>query len=647
MLSLAPYSRNRLLTCGLLVAIAGCGPKRAEDGTQAPNPTEPAPAEDRVESPAQMLPSDTMAMVWMEQPRLLLEGLVAGGALDSGLIPIDELRSGLVEAWGQDVSRTEVWKENGFDVDAPVAISMGPFPTAPTTMFVSLEDRQRALEFVRRSSDRAGNRRIAGERDGVLVWEFEIEPRIIMVVRGNVMALVSGMTADNPHIDVLARTAPEQSLATQEVYTDAMTALKPAELNAFINPQSLVEALAPAITASFERPSAAELVTLMLTQGIGGIGIGASLMGSEQRLEVRLSADETSTIRRLLTPRTEPIQVIRTADGPMLYCMASQFDPDVAARVLPVLVAEWSEFGEELDADQRAVLGESMAGGWELCVTQAGEFVPERGLMAVQRSIDTTVAVSTVDDAAAKELLGLISQFDDTSEGPDGRIAIEGEDTSRPLLADAVGSRLVISTNPAMAARIAKGTAGSVLDTLSDGPVAKLLTTPDGTTSAGYGMGAGMRWVGATMRASRTDPMIELLADPEVPHSEKSTQRRAELEAAHAEFMKVHPLRGENIVERMVPIGDAVGPVGFSLHEDDTGLTLRAVPSMGPRGLISVIEAMRGAAPGMAAAVDPEIEAKVAPAEARFLEARDAYIQIRIGDHINAMPMPAALGEEP
>lgn len=593
-----------------------------------------------IQHPSQMLPRDTLFLMSLDEPSVLVEAFGSGGAFEGTPFAADDFRDAQIESLGFDVSSAEAWKDKGLALHAPVGLSLGPLPHAPAATFVSLEDRTRALAFVRQRAKERGYAVAETEHEGALALTIDSSPPTTVIVRGELMAIVTG-TSDASFIPKLISTKPEESLASTHQYTDAMKGLEPAEINLWVDPKPFVDMYEPVLSHSFES-AAAELITVALTQGIGGMGVGASLLGTEPRFEVRLEADETSTFRRLLAERSEPSTLASTMDGSMLWCMAGQVDPTVAARVVPPLMAEWVDY---VSRDSRTLLRESWAGGWEFCATVNRELDASQGLASIERSLDFGIVMAAKDAAHAEKLVGVVEDMDGLSEDPAGGMVLDDGLQSLPVHIDTVGSRVVFSTDAKLAERIRGEASGSMLRGLGDSSVAAKLTGTEGAMIASYGAEVGMQWIAAMGRASRTDPMFDMISEEESPLSDQSKAKRAELEKAHAEFMKLHPKRGENMLEKLVPVAATVGPLGFVLSEDDNGFTLRAAPSMGPKGVQRMLEAMKLAGPGLSESLDPAVEAEIAEAEARFQTARQEFIMARIGDQMNDMPMLRAVAE--
>jgi len=619
--------------------VGSCGPKP----TVEPEPAAPieVPAMAKVEHPAQMVSRDTMALVWVPDPAGLLDTLESAGALASLAEPYAALRGKVEELWGRDMISPEAWRANGLDPEAPIGISMGGLPEARVAMFVGVADPEQVLDFLRSSADHFGNACTEGTRYGVPVWEIEADPRMVLVVRDRVMAIVSGAEADDPLVDALASTRPEDSLAATDAFRTTTAEPVSAELRAFVDVEQVMRALGPSLPALTGSQESARVVEQMLTPGVDGVGLALTLFGDEPGLDLRLRSDDTATLRRLLGSRSEPPRLVFAMDDTMLWCAAGQVDPAVALDLLPpALASEDDEFFGVLGGLMRApadrrTLRDSWSGGWELCGAVDEERLERGGREVLDEGLRISIVLDTVDAGGTRRVMEAVETWPTSAPHGDGlRVGTAGP----PLWVDGGHSRLVFSSDEALARRLEEGSSGRAIAALHDDVMVERLSDGGQALVVGYDVGVGLRWLGAVVRAAETASLVDTMGPEamDLPLSSDSKEAQAKLEKAHADFLRLHPKRGDNMIETLVPVGEAAGRLILEVHEGEESISVRFTPRFGPGGVVGVLDAMHEVAPRFEDSLDAQAAAEVDAAEERFHAAQEVYLRARLKDMLSA-----------
>lgn len=602
-----------------------------------------------IDEAAQMLPRDTSVFVSATSIARVAEVFERERLLEQFRPQYEGLRGLMVGGLGHDLLDPGAWADVGLDAQGPVGIALADVINGQLVLLATISDRAKLAAWVRDTAGKGGVEIVedAYGPASVLRSKDGIGPSVVM--RDDVVALVlEGREPSRELAASMATMEPNLSLAGQVGYRKAAGGLRPADATVFFDIERIVEQTnadaesrtngpgrnwaqeeleraqkegAPAERlADLERQvkeeeerqarwraveDAERALGELLVSGVDGVALTFTAKRGGPILDGRVAAGEEAFVRRLFDNRQGAPVLPVAMNGAPVWCASGKVGTDAFFELLEATAAtdakDWpafltatkAEIGLDLDADLRPALGGEA--GW--CLTVEGKLDP-----AAERPSDALglgAFVQVTDEAKAKYLLAKIATSRSTLAGRmkkrGGGYQLSMPDF-RPLYLDPVGDRIVISSDPDLATRIAKGDPGSMPSKIV--PVAaRGAMKLEGTAGAQALDLSLMTMFFAVGRMSMGEmefsaPGLSAEEMKKVPLSKRSKKARKALDKAKAQVQKVEDQRTAAEMDMILAITDPMGIGVVAATEDDRGFTLTGGQFIRAKTVGAVLEAV-------------------------------------------------------
>ncbi len=692
-----PAHRRRwtLNAClGAALALSACN--RAEPTVTPDGQTTPTTSSDAAVNPApvdgadQMLPRDTVLLVSAASVARVGEVFERDRLVEVFSAQYGAVSGMLTGSVGYDLLDPAAWANVGLDANGPLGIALADPVEGRFAAFATIADRGKVVGFIRDLAGRNGMEMVEQPYGDVSVFRPAKGGEMSVVLRGDVVALVRDRPRETGMglAQVMATLDPTASLATRVGYRKATGGLRPSDATLYVDVAGMVGQLGAAaearaaepqsnwaqeqlIEAQKEGSSPEQLADLermveeererqerwrrrdageralaeLLASGIEGMGFTATVKRDGPIFDGRVVAGEDAFLRRLMSNRQGEPLLPTVMKGAPLWCMAGRVGADPAFELLRGIVAADGEDYDAFITETKAMLGldlevdvrPALAGDAAMCVTMEGKLEASDELA---KKVGLGAYVEVTDEAKAKYLLAKVSA---SASGPlAGRVRKAGAGYSvanpkwRTLYLQAVGNRIVVSSDPDLATRITKATPGSMPSKIRPEAARGAMMLPGTAAANSFDLAFTTLWLTArSMSFDESSPVAPGMTAEEmakVPHSRKSKKARKALQQAREELAKIERKREAQQFEMLIKMTDPIGMSVVAVTEDERGFTVAGgqflrVPSLG-----QVVETLiTGAMSAGQGQSELEIESSSNAWENR-MEASQAYQEARMED---------------
>lgn len=684
---------------GAALAVTACN-KPKDDGVVAPDggggatpggpgaPVELAP----VDHPSQLLPRGAVLLVTGTSFDRAAEAFERDRLVAAFGPQYTSLRAVIVGSLGHDLLDPKAWPEVGLDPGGTIGVAVsGVGPDAKIVLFASVSDRKKLVDAIRGVAGKAevemveeayGSASILrpkGEaKDGVVVLRDRFAALVIDTGKGNLDYAKLMVTMD-----------PNVSLASQAAYRKATGGLRAADLVTYLDVSTMVdqvnarnseisakppnnwaqeeldrakrEGASPERLAELERQveqvrqdearwrkrdEGERALAELVVSGIEGVGITATAKRSGPVLDGRVVAGPDAFVRRLLVNRTGTSALPVAMNGAPLWCGAGRIDPTTGLELLEAMAAADGQEPAEFMAEGKRALGLDLAadvvpvlgGDGELCLAYEG--TPGEGRMDPKTQLGLGAIIQTTDAAKAKYVLAKIA----TSDSEIGkRMKKRGEGYTldvpdwRTVHLQTAGDRVVVSTDPELAKRLAAGDPGSMPSKIRPPGAMGAIGLSGTAASQVVDLSLSVLW---TMlgRSSTSGPVVVArgLTQEEmekVPLSAKTKKAKKAMDKAYARVQALEGKREAAEMKQVLAFTDGLGVLVTAASEDDRGFTLTGGQFLRAESLGAVLESLlRAATGGVGLTLEPADQKALEEAWQRWSEAQQVYIEARMED---------------
>lgn len=697
MSTLARRHRWILDAClGSALVLAGCtktkgdplvGPDGGGGAQTGPGaPTELAP----VEHPSQMLPRDTAVLVMGQSMSRAAEAFERDRLVEAFGPQYTSIRALVTGTFGHDILDPAAWADMGLDAGGPLGFAVTDLIHPRMVLFATVADRTKLVALVRNLAGKAELEIIEEAYGGASILRTKGDQGGALVLRDRLVAVVLDSGQDSLEVAKrLVTMDPNVSLAAQVAYRKATGGLRSADLSVYFDVAGMVDqanvqdeqrstkagsswaeeqlaaekkaGAAPERLAELERQveedraseerwrrrdEAQRALAELLVSGIDGVGFTATAKRGGPVFDGRVVAGPEAFLRRLLVNREGAPTLPLAMNGAPLWCGSGRVDPAAAFELLEavaaaegddyatVLAKAKREIGLDLEADLQPVL----AGDAELCMTFEGELGESAIDRKTQLGIGATLRVR--DAAQAKYLLAKMAssgskvgtRMKKRGEG----YAVEVPDW-RTMHLQAAGDRIVVSSDPELARRLAAGDPGSMPSKIRPSAARGAMELPGTAASQSFDLSMGMLWTmvgrGSMSEAVMVAPGMTFEEMEKVPLGAKSKKARKAMQKAQAQVDKVEAKREAAQVKEMLAITDALGILVTAATEDDRGFTLTGGQFLRVASLGQAVETvLRGVLDEGKPTLDVADQKALDAAWERYGEAERAFSEARLED---------------
>ncbi|MCB9713235.1 MAG: hypothetical protein H6712_05230 [Myxococcales bacterium] len=683
------------LACALVVPACT---KKTDDGTIPPvgggDPVStPAIELAPVDHASQLLPRDTVMLFMGSSVARAAEVLERERLLDEFRPQYEGIKSVMTGALGHDLLDPAAWAEVGLDSQGPLGIAFTDVVGGEIVLLGTISDRAKLVAWARGTAGKSGQELVEEAYGPASVLRPKNDDGPSIVMRDSLVALVFPSNNGDPTRELAGRMAtmePNLSLGGSVGYRKSTGGLRAADITVFMDiermvsqsnseaesrssgPQSnwaqedleraqkegasperlaVLEQQAAEVSEAHARWRATEeaerALNELLVSGIEGVSFTVTDKRTGPILDGRIAAGEEAFVRRLLDNRSGAPVLPVAMNGAPLWCASGKVGVDALFELAEATAAidgkSWSsvvamaktDLGLDLDADLRPALG----GEAGLCLTLDGKLDPTADEPGKAIGLGAWVQVS--DEAKAKYLLAKVASAHGVLGG---RMKKRGGGYEvavpkwRTLYADPVGDRIVLSSDPELAKRIAAGDPGSMPSKIVPASArgAMGLAGTAGTQAIDLSL---MTMFFAVRRASFGEVEVEVAAPgfsaeemKKVPLSAKSKKVRKALDKANAAVEKAEDERSAAELEQLMAISNPLGIGVVAAIEDDRGFTLTGGQFIRAESMGRVLEGLLRAASGGGPQTSPEQRQALEAAWEQQGEARSAYIEARLED---------------
>lgn len=642
-----------------------------------------------VEHPSQLLPRDTSFLVTfsgfarlseiIDRPRLVAEfrPQYAG------------LQAVITGSLGHNLSDPETWAEVGLDASKPMALSLSDVNSARFVVFATIADREKLVTFIQKLASDAKAELTEDRYGGASVWRMAGSNGAV-VLRDDLVALVvEGRAQEGFDLPkVVATMDPNLSLAAQVDYRKSTGGMRAADMTVFVDLAQIVaqtnadaetraatpqsnwaqERLEEAQKEGADPERLAELgkqaeeerqrqqwwrtreegereLSELLVSGIEGVGLSATVKRSGPVFDGRVVASEEAFLRRLVDNRQGAPALTHSMNGTPIWCMSGRVVADAGFELLPLVAkAEGQEYeaflgemsgkiGLNLHTDLRPV----MDGDSELCVSFDAPFDP-----SAKNPLDNvglSALVTVKEEAQAKYLLAkiassksrLASQMRKRGEGYDAALP-----DWRTMHLDAVGNRVVVSTDRDLAKRLAAGDPGSMPSKIRPTGARGAINIGGTAASQAFDISLlALMFVGQSV--STMDQAISMNGRSAeemaaIPHSSKSKKAKKALKKATDTLAALQRKESAADVQRVLEVTDPLGIMAVAATEDERGFTLTGGQFIRAETVSHVVEGLLRAAMTNGPRRDSTLAAEFDAAWEARMKAEQAYGEAREED---------------
>lgn len=683
---------------GTTLALAACN-KPKDDAVVAPDggggatstgpgaPVELAP----VDHPSQLLPRGTAVLVTGTSFSRAAEVFERDRLVEAFGPQYTSIRAAIVGSIGHDLLDPKAWPEVGLDPGGTVGVAVsGVGSDAKIVLLATVSDRKKLVDAIRSIAGKAATEMVEEAYGSASILRPKGEPRDgVVVLRDRFAALVIDTGKGNlDYAKLMVTMDPNVSLASQAAYRKATGGLRAADLVTYLDVAGMVDqanarsgssvasndwakdelARAQKEGATPERIAELQLqveqarkdelswrkrdegqraLSELVVSGIEGIGLTATAKRSGPVLDGRVVAGEDAFVRRLLVNRPGASTLPVAMNGAPLWCGAGRIDPAAGFELFEAMGAANGRTPVELGADGKRELGIDIAadlvpvlgGDAELCFTFEG--TPGEGRMDPKTQLGLGAIVQMTDAAKAKYVLAKIA----TSGSELAKhMKKRGEGYTvdvpewRTVHVQTAGDRVVVTTDPELAKRLASGDPGSMPSKIRPPGAMGAIGLQGTAASQVVDLSLSVLWT-MVGRSSMGAPVVvaaglTLEEMEKVPLSAKTKKAKKAMEKAHAKVRVLEAKREAAEVKQVLAFTDGLGVLVTAATEDDRGFTLTGGQFLRAESLGRVLESLLRAATGGVggATLEPADQKALDDAWQRWSDAQRAYTDARMED---------------
>lgn len=646
-----------------------------------------------VEHPAQLLPRGTVLLLTGTSVTRAAEVLERDRLVAAFGPQYTSARAVIVGMMGHDLLDPAAWPEVGLDPGGPVGLAMSNVNDERFVVFATVSNRTKLVELVRRVAGKAGVEILEEPYGSASILRAKGEDDGAVVLRDGFAAIVlDGRKGAYDFAKTMVTMDPNVSLASQAGYRKATGGLRAADMTMYMDVAGMVDQVnmqevrelreakpesnwaqdelerakkeggaSPERLAELERQveearqwelrsrqrsEGERALGELLVSGVEGVGFTATVKRSGPVFDGRVVAGEEAFLRRLLGNRTGAPALPVAMNGAPLWCGSGRVDPVAAFELVQALaLADGAPPAEQRAAAKRALgidleadLVPVLAGDAELCLAVDG--TPGDGRMDPKKDLGLAAIVQLTDAAKAKYVLAKVA----TSGSEVGkRMKKKGEGYTldvpewRTVHVQTAGDRVVVSTDPELAKRLAVGDPGSMPSKIRPPAATGAMGLSGTAASQALDLSLAVLW---TMMGSSSmgKPMVvgrglSLEEMEKVPLSAKTKKAEKAMRKAQARLDAIEADRQAFRVKQTLGFTDGLGIVATAATEDDRGFTLTGGQFLRAESLGRVVEAMLAAAiHGESPTFDRAEQEKMEKAWEAYSAAQQAYTTARLED---------------
>jgi len=683
---------------GTALTVAACT-KPKGDGVVAPDgggggpvTTEPGALVELapVDHPSQLMPRGTAVLVTATSMNRVAEALERDHLVATFGPQYTSLRSMIVGSLGHDLLDPKAWPELGLDPGGTVGLGVSDLAEPRLVLFATVSDRRKLVDLVRKLAGQV-QMEVVEETygDALLLRPKGDDDDGAIVLRDRLVAITLDTGGKGP-LDLAKRMVamdPNVSLASEAAYRNATGGLRAADVALYLDVAGMVDQAyakprenplrgyvagstdvleearkrnaPPHELEEYERNLAdakaqeerwsrsivgQQALAELLVSGIEGIGLTATVESSGPVFDGRVVAKPEAFLRRLLANRSGVSPLPTAMNGAPLWCSLGRFDPTAAIELAEAMVMAsgvdpiptWAGVKEVLGLDVKTDLVPMLGGDVDVCLAVEGELSGDP-----EKALRMGAAIQMTDAAKAKHALAelatsggrLRTSMKKRGEGytvtwaPWGTVHLQ-----------TAGDRVVVSTDPELAKRLAAGNPGAMPSKIRP-PAAMGAMGRQGTaTSQVLDLSLAMLWA----MVDRSSPYVPPVVVPgltskeleKVPLSAKSKKAKKAMEKARVEVDAFGAKRDALEVKLVLSVTDGLGMMIAAATEDDRGFTLTGGQFLRAEGLGHVLEAFLQAASDRRSGreLEPAEQARAMKAWDRWEALRQAYADARMED---------------
>lgn len=594
--------RHRLAGVALAAALGGCKP--SPDSTTPTGPAasakdatdDPGHGVETIASAIDLLPPETLVWIEATSPRRATEAIDVDAVRTAFPEEYDEVVRGLTDALGVDITDPDALSKVGIDPDGPIGLALLDPQTGSFVVTATLSDASAFRTAVLEIAERKRVELLPTDLGGAELLRDKYGKRAI-VLRPPVVALVFAREAEDDGPDyakIVATIHPARSLGQSAPYRKAMGAFAGGDLRGFLDVSRLVdEAIehdertwGPTGELAARRKAGHELVR-KLFGSLGTVGFRGELRGGALIVEGQSTAGNDAFLSRLVRNHDQPTALSWALSGRPLFVGGGAFEVDTLIDLVdtwarsegtsyPELVSSTkSTTGVDVDTELRPLLT-GVGGG---AVTLEGEpgFAED-----IQKRIGISLQLEIGDPEQARAVLDrLAAKIDFGGKRPKKHPATKGWVVEvpdyRPVYATVSGNHLVVTSDPGLPERLARGKAGDIDRAMKSPGGHGVLSLPNrafgvaaDTTLAGWLLLAGMQEVVPMSEGPfRKAPPLDAKTKKAVEARQKElTKVEKELHDVRAALQK----ETSRTIEKGI---DALGVTALSIQENERGLAIQ------------------------------------------------------------------------
>ncbi|MEM7160314.1 MAG: hypothetical protein AAF799_46180 [Myxococcota bacterium] len=653
---MSPRRRRTLDVClGCSLALFACKPTEdvTPPETTGSGKVDKAPVEiAAVDSPEQMLPPDTVMLVTGSSVNRAAEVFERDRLVSEFRMQYMGISAMLSQTLGRDLLDPSTWHEIGVDADGPLSFALSGVTQPQGMVFATLTDRSKFTSFIREMAGRAEVEIVEEAYGKGAVLRVPGPDDVAIVLRDDFAVIVLGEGHEGVDLPQrLATMDPNVALAAHRNYRKTTGGLQAADLSAYIDIARMVdqgnaqdeardaevghnwaqEELAEAQKSGASAERLAELERraeeiradearwraraqaerdslALMVSGVEGVGFTATMKRGGPTFDGRIAAGEEAFVRRLLSNRAGDPVLPNAMSGTPIWCASGVVEGEPAFELLellakaegtdlPSMVEETRrETGIDLVADLKPAMGHEVG----FCVVVDGEI--DLGAEDPSKQLGVGAYMQVNDAAKAKYLLAKVASARTELAGmmrKDGEGYRVDVPDWRTMHVDAVGDRIVLSSDPKLAERIASGDPGSMPSKIRPAAARGAMGLAGTAATQAFDLSMLSLWLTASRGSFEMSMSMGGLSEEElaaIKHSRKSKKARKELKKVEEEIAAFERKRSQAEAEYILSLFDPIGMGVMAAVEDERGFTVVGGQFLRVKGMGTVIESLlRGA----------------------------------------------------
>ena len=494
--------------------------------------------------------------------------------------------------------------------------------------FVTLRDKTLFQRMLREVAEREHESLTVRQAGGAVIIHEEGDSQACFIIRGSVGFLIGSDRSDEEGLKsalLIAGLKRKDSLAADPTFREAVSGLGfGRDAAAYLNAAALLDgvmevsshdmplemmreqrdrAVAEEVDpetrrmleeqiAEFERMvekereerGARAAALRALVAGMKGLALGVELDGAVARMKMRVPIEPGSIYTRAILHRKGVPAIVEVLDEPAVFLVAGRVEPSVYLELFEKMAeglgkepaALKAEFLRETGLDVERDIVAALSGEYGGAITADVSAMSSSTGEEVARGIGGAVLLGLTDAAKGRALLNKLASmepFADEVKRTQGRVELVVPNW-RTVYAEVVDTRLVVTTDPGLFTRVAKGKPGSFLKKVASRDLRELLTRPD--PAALWSMDLALP--ATLVFGLRSALSMKFPFDMEMPrddHGRSAAYRakREEIEAARAELSEVEDQRHKEETEIMLALVQSIGTMALHARLDAKGMT--------------------------------------------------------------------------